>query len=54
MLCYHYPRTPYNLIDPPIDLMPQQNNEGVLQRFVTIHNLIVDPLKIAKAKPTLY
>ena len=45
-----YPRTPYNLIDPPIDLIPQQNNEGVLQRLLTVHNFIVDQLKIAKAK----
>ena len=44
------PRTPYNLIDPPIDLIPQQDNEGVLQRLFTIHNRIVDQLKIAKAK----
>ncbi len=44
------PHTPYNLIDPPIDLIPQQNNEGVLQRLLNIHNLIVDQLKIAKAK----
>jgi hypothetical protein len=38
------PRTPYNFIDPLIDLIPQQNNEGVLQRLLTIHNLIVDQL----------
>ena len=44
------PRTPYNLIDPPIDLIQQQNYEGVLQRLVTVHNLIVDQLKIAKSK----
>jgi hypothetical protein len=44
------PRIPYNVIDPPIDLIPQQNNEGVLQRLLTVHNLIVDQLKIAKAK----
>ena len=51
MSCYHYLRTSYNLIiDPPIDRMPRQNNEGVLQRFLTIHNLIVDQQKIAKAK----
>jgi hypothetical protein len=35
-------RTPFNLIDPPIDFIPQQNNEGVLQRLPTVHNLIVD------------
>ena len=48
------PRTPYNLIDPPIDLIPQQNNDGVLQRLLTIHNLNVDQLKIAKAKQKHY
>jgi hypothetical protein len=42
MACYHYPRTPNNRIDPPIDLIPQQNNEGVLQRLSTIHSLVVD------------
>ena len=36
------PSTPYNLIDPPIDLVPQGNNEGVLQRLLTVHNLIID------------
>ena len=45
MSCYHYPRTPYNLIDPPIDLIPQQNNKEVLQRLLTIHNHIVDQKK---------
>ena len=44
------PRTPLNLIDPPIDLIPQQDNEITLQRLFTVHNLIVDQLKIAKAK----
>ena len=44
------PRTPYNLIDSSIDLIPQPNNEGVLHRLLTVHNLIVDQLKIAKAK----
>jgi hypothetical protein len=43
------PRAPYNLIDPPIDLIPQQNNEGVLQRLFTIHNFIVDQFKFAKS-----
>ena len=41
--------TSYDLIDPPIDLIPQQYNEGVLQRLLTAHNLIVNQLKIAKA-----
>ena len=41
------PRTPHNLIDPPIDFTPQQNNVGVLQRLLTVHNLIVDQLKVA-------
>ena len=36
------PRTPLNLIDPPIDLIPQQDNESTLQRLFTVHNLIVD------------
>jgi hypothetical protein len=44
------PRTPLNLIDPPIDLIPQQDNENTLQRLFTVHNLIIDQLKIAKAK----
>ena len=45
------PRTPYNPINPPIDLMPHQNNEAVLiQRLLVVHNLIVDQLQIAKAK----
>jgi len=48
------PRTPYNLIDPPIDLIQQQNNEGVLQRLLTVHTLVVDQLKIAKAKQKHY
>jgi hypothetical protein len=48
------PRTPFNLIDPPIDLIPQQNHEGVLQRLLTVHNLIVDQLKITKAKQKHY
>ncbi len=48
------PRIPFNLSDPPIDLIPQQNNEGVLQRLLTVHNLIVDQLKIAKAKQKHY
>ena len=48
------PRTPYNLIDPPIDLITHQNNEGVLQRLLTVHNLIIDQLKIAKAKQKHY
>jgi hypothetical protein len=34
------PRTPYNLIDPPIELIPQQNNDAVLQRLFTVHKLI--------------
>ncbi len=36
------PRTPLNLIDPPIDLIPQQDNESTLQRLFTVHNLIVE------------
>ncbi len=44
------PRTPYNLIDSLIDLIPQQNDEDVLQIFFTVHKLIVDQLKTAKAK----
>ena len=48
------PRTPYNLIDPPIDLIPQQNNEGVWQRPLTFHNLIANQLKIGKAKQNHY
>jgi hypothetical protein len=48
------PRTPLNLIDPPIDLIPQQDNESTLQRLFTVHNLIVDQLKIAKAKQKHY
>jgi hypothetical protein len=42
------PRTPYNLIDPPINMIPQQNNDNILQRFMTAYNLIVDQLKISK------
>ena len=38
-------RTPYNLIDPPIDMIPQQNNDNILQRLMTVHNLIVEQLK---------
>ena len=41
------PRTPYNLINPPIDMI-QQQNYNVLQRLMTVHNLIVDQLKISK------
>jgi hypothetical protein len=48
------PRTPYNLIDPPIDLIPKQNNEGVLQRLLTVHNLIVVQKILAKAKQKHY
>jgi len=48
------PRTPLNLIDPPIDRIPQQDNESTLQRLFTVHNLIVDHLKIAKAKQKHY
>ena len=48
------PRTPLNLIDSPIDLIPQQDYESTLQRLFTVHNLIVDQLKIAKAKQTHY
>ncbi len=44
------PRKPLNLIDPPIDLIPQQDNESTLQRLFTVLNPIVDQLKIAKAK----
>jgi hypothetical protein len=42
------PRTPYNVIVPPINLIPQQNNEEVLQRPLIVHKLIVDQSKIAK------
>ena len=48
------PRTPFNLIDPPIDLIPQQNNEVMLQILLTVHNPIVDQLKIGKAKQKHY
>ena len=48
------PRTPLNLIDPPIDLITQQDNESTLQRIFTVHNLIVDQLKIAKSKQKHY
>ncbi len=48
------PRTPLNLTDPPIDLIPQQDNESTLQRLFTVHNLIVDLLIIAKAKQKHY
>jgi hypothetical protein len=48
------PRTPYNLIDPPIELNPQQNNDAVLERLFTVHKLIVDQLHIAKAKQKHY
>jgi hypothetical protein len=43
------PRTPFNLINYPIDLIPQQNNGGVLQILLAVHNLVFDQLKIAKA-----
>ena len=37
------PRTPYNLTNPPINHIPQQSDEGVLQqRLLMVHNLIVD------------
>jgi hypothetical protein len=40
------PRTSCNLIDPPIELIPQQNNHAVLERlFFTVHKLIVDQLR---------
>ena len=48
------PRTPYNLIDPPIDIIPQQNNDAILERLFTVHKLIVDQLHIAKAKQKHY
>ena len=48
------PRTPFNLIDPPIDLLPQQTNDSVLERLFTVHKLIVDQLHIAKAKQKHY
>ena len=48
------PRTPYNLIDPPIELIPQQNNDAVLKRLFTVHKLIVDQLHIAKLKQKHY
>jgi hypothetical protein len=48
------PRTPYNLIDQPIELIPQQNNDAVLERLFTVHKLIVDQLYIAKAKQRNY
>ena len=43
-------RTPYNLIDPPIDLIPQQNNDAGLKGFFTVHKHIVDQSHTAKAK----
>jgi hypothetical protein len=48
------PRTPYNLIDPSIELIPQHNNDAVLERRFTVHKLIVDQLHIAKAKQKDY
>jgi len=48
------PRTPYNLIDPSIELIPQQNNDAVLERLFTVHKLIDDQLHIAKAKQKHY
>jgi len=48
------PRTPYNLIDPPIELIPQQNNDAILERLFTVHKLIVDQVHIAKAKQKHY
>jgi len=42
------PSTPYNFIDPPIYLIPPQNNEGVVQILLTVHNLVVNQLKITK------
>jgi len=36
------PRTPYDLIDSPIDPISQQDNDGVLHILLTIHNFIVD------------
>ena len=44
------PRTPNIFSDPPIDLIPQQNNEWVLQSILHVLNLIVDQLKISEAK----
>ena len=44
------PCTPYNLIDSPIKLIPQQNNDAVLEGLFTVHKLIVDQLHVAKAK----
>ena len=44
------PRTLYNLIGPPIELISQQNNDAELERFFTVHKLIVGQLHIAKAK----
>jgi hypothetical protein len=48
------PRTPYNLIDLPIDIIPQQKNDAVLERLLTVRKLIVDQLHIAKAKQEHY
>ena len=48
------PITPNNLIDPPIDIFPQQNNDAVLERLFTVHKLLVDQLHIAKAKQKHY
>jgi hypothetical protein len=48
------PRTLYNLIDPQIKLIPQQNNDAVLARLFTVHKLIVNQLHIDKAKQKHY
>ena len=41
------PRTPYNLIEPPLET--NKDSEDVLDRIMTVHSIIIDQLKIAKA-----
>ena len=51
--CGFDPRTPFNLIDPPIELIPQQKKCNLGKAFYG-YKLIVDQLHIAKAKPKHY
>jgi hypothetical protein len=43
-----------HLIDPPIELIPHQNNDAVLERLFTVYKLIIDQLHVAKAKQKHY
>ena len=46
------PRTPYNLIEPPLDT--NKDSDDVLDSIMTVHSIIIDQWKIAKAVQTHY